>query len=131
MKVYHGDAVNPETWRPLDDDASLHGKHLPNLDSVDVILSLDSCYHYNTRRLFLCSSYASLKPNGILAVTDIILPEGKWDNRHALRLISFLTGIPFVNFQTENDYRKMWREIGILTYLIAANSNEPIFRSRV
>lgn len=125
--LYRGDAMGPRSsWEQL---------ALPSAAAIDhdydLVISLDSCYHYNTRRHFFRQVYQQLRPGGILSMTDLILAEGLTRDQELkmgitagfgvpssslkshvnlliqniiLYLIAMATSIPFLNLQTLENY---------------------------
>ncbi|KAJ3315361.1 hypothetical protein HDU76_002229 [Blyttiomyces sp. JEL0837] len=174
--VYHGDAVNPSTWKWIKSPVSssgikketkpkigttvaayggktIEGQHvteekvtvksddheepsdttistkspskaindrptplspsLMRLDSgtFDIVISLDSCYHYRSRRTFLKLAHNMLKPStGTLAISDIILAENgvssrrSYSNYAKLRAFCIMAGVPWENLVSQQEY---------------------------
>lgn len=79
-------------------------------DSADCTLALDSAYFFQGRAAFLQRCRAVLRPNGVLAVTDLLLGEG-----HAARLARLVApvfGVPRSNLMTEGEYREVMSSHG-------------------
>ncbi|KAG0233239.1 hypothetical protein BGW42_007552 [Actinomortierella wolfii] len=81
------------------------------------IISIDSAYHYNTRRKFFEQAYAVLEPGrGLLAMADVI-PRRRppmtgikgWIFRQFSR---WYLKVPLENMQTLEEYRQMLEEVG-------------------
>lgn len=71
----------------------------------DRVLSLDSAYHYNTRRQFFAEAHRVLKPDGRLVLADILLADHIAPLRyHTLRAISPLASMSAANMLTVSEY---------------------------
>ncbi|KAG0241863.1 hypothetical protein BGW41_005209 [Actinomortierella wolfii] len=81
------------------------------------IISIDSAYHYNTRRKFFEQAYAVLEPGrGLLAMADVIPRRHPpmtgikgWMFRQFSR---WYLKVPLENMQTLEEYRQMLEEVG-------------------
>lgn len=78
--------------------------------AVDRVVALDSAYFFQSRESFVRRCHSALKPEGILAVTDLLLGEGV-PARVAGALAPFF-GISRGDFLTEHRYRALLAENG-------------------
>lgn len=82
-------------------------------DSADIVLSLDSAYHYNTRFQFLQNSCSWLKRGGKIGLVDLILNRPptllSWP---LLASFAWIIGIPLGNLYDTREYRKKMEEAG-------------------
>lgn len=115
---YVGDAVNPSTWKHI---ASGQPPTVDTLNpgTYDAVISLDSCYHYRTRKRWLELSASLLRRGGRLSCTDVILGDGV--HRGGLsgvtmdsifRAVLLLTSVPFDNMVSEADYHTQLLDAG-------------------
>jgi hypothetical protein len=78
-----------------------------NDDVSTWLLALDTMYHFRPSRLPLLH-YAHDTLHASFMAFDLILSEkASWRQRLTLRLVCWLTGSPFSNFITEEDYIPM------------------------
>lgn len=89
----------------------------PHLDvlpaSADVVLSLDSAYHYNTREEFVSRSLNWLKPGGKLGLVDLILNDTPTTLQWLILLpFSKMIGIPMSNLVDAKAYANMMEQSG-------------------
>jgi SAM-dependent methyltransferase len=91
---------------------------LPFEPDFDKVLSLDSAYHFNSRELFFIEAHRVLKPQGILALADIIFDVNPsntqtskfFGNLYKKIVTTFLSkflGVPKTNFYSELEYKKL------------------------
>ncbi|KAJ3143097.1 hypothetical protein HK100_011396 [Physocladia obscura] len=103
-----GDATNISSWRLVAPGGlDRHMKFTPFADSsVDSAISLDACYHFNTRQKFLKLCASKLKTGGLLSLSDIILGSAKLSalDRIFLRIFVIGTGVPMVNLVRLSEY---------------------------
>ena len=105
-------------------------------ESADVVLSLDSAYHYNTRDHFVRESWNWLRPGGRLGLVDLVLNAPPTLPQWFLLLIfSKMIGIPLQNLYDSQDYRKMmekhgYHDIKFETLDACAFSHLPTFIDR-
>lgn len=81
---------------------------LPPFSPTKPYLSLSPSFRsFNTRQSFIETSHTVLKPNGILALTDLILtsPPSYLDSL-LLRIIFYLAKVPHINIVTCSEYVK-------------------------
>ena len=74
-------------------------------ESVDRIFALDCVYHFSSRSRFLQESARVFRENGRTAMTDLIVGDNITIlQRLLMRIICLLTGSPYSNFKTKNEY---------------------------
>ncbi|KAJ3042105.1 hypothetical protein HDV00_008187 [Rhizophlyctis rosea] len=110
--LFIGDAVNLASWKPINNEHVI-----PQNGTFDVVLSLDSCYHYRPRTKFLSIASTLLKPQGRLSITDIILGPGATSSPTLLTQILFkagllAVGVPLENMVEEQTYRNHIEDAG-------------------
>lgn len=107
-EVFHADASNPSNWSgELLNSMTDLAASSENDDISTWLLALDTMYHFRPSRLPLLH-YAHDTLHASLMAFDLILSEGaSWRQRLILRLVCWLTGSPFRNFITEEDYIPM------------------------
>ena len=82
-------------------------------DTSTWLLALDTMYHFRPSRLPLLQ-YAHDTLHASFMAFDLVLSEGaSWQQRLILRLVCWLTGSPFSNFITEEDYLVMLVNAGL------------------
>lgn len=72
---------------------------LPLADnSVDVVLSIEAAFHFDTREQFFAEAFRVLKPGGRLSMVDLVVPPAKnlWQ-RAALDLVCRSQAVPRAN----------------------------------
>ena len=113
VEIFYGDIMqHPKKWHLLN---SCSFSNLSFHNSFDLIISLDSCYHYSTRKLFLQKAFAWLQPNhGRLCVTDILLDPSIAQSNFPLGLKAFcyFSGVPISNLIGLSDYKRHWELAG-------------------
>jgi len=86
-------------------DATLLDKVLPVQSKVDVVVALDTAYHFNTRRAFVKQAYERLNPGGRIVMADIILgPNATRAGWWKVRLLSLMGGMPLDNLVQRDEY---------------------------
>ena len=81
--------------------------------SVDRIVALDCMYHFHTRRKFLRDACRALRDNGSITATDLVIDDKIYIfQRLLMRLICLLTGSPFCNFMTAQEYLENLSQAG-------------------
>ncbi|KAJ3233322.1 hypothetical protein HDU78_006531 [Chytriomyces hyalinus] len=127
IKVFVGDALKPSEWKQTtaakDADAATTAEASPLMNgSIDSVVSLDACYHFNNRRKFLKQSIEILKPGtGLLSISDIILGPG-FENAETvsfldklfLRIFCANASVPMENLVALKDYRKQIEQAGFV-----------------
>ncbi|KAI9336503.1 S-adenosyl-L-methionine-dependent methyltransferase [Obelidium mucronatum] len=116
ISVFHGDALDQTTWT----STSLNAVKEPSLwneRTVDSVISLDACYHFNTRTKFLHIAASKLKPQtGLLSLSDIILKQDQSQlstmDQVFLKLFCGIAGVPPVNLITLSEYSIALEEAG-------------------
>ncbi|TPX57454.1 hypothetical protein PhCBS80983_g03823 [Powellomyces hirtus] len=121
VTLYSGDAVDPASWRSADSGRPFSHQEFHS-QVYDAILSLDSCYHYNTRQRWLQLCSTSLRKHGRFSCSDLILGPGIGEARKngvrgqftllLLRAVLSFTGAPWENFVEEKDYISRLEESG-------------------
>ncbi|KAJ3020122.1 hypothetical protein HKX48_001315 [Thoreauomyces humboldtii] len=112
LHIFSGDAgASPKTWIPITPSSSV-----PSPGTYDAAMSLDSCYHYDTRDAWLVNVHRMLKPGGRLGCTDLVLGEGYGSSslltRVKLRVVLRITGSPWCNFVGREEYVARLRSRG-------------------
>ena len=104
IRPFLGNAVDIHNWKPADKG----DKKVLEENDYDVVLSLDSCYHYNTRETFLRLAASKLKFAGRLSISDFLLGPGvksaPWTTRLFMRLALKGVGVPEDNMVEEDTY---------------------------
>jgi SAM-dependent methyltransferase len=95
--------------------------------SVDRILVLDCVYHFPSRQRFLDECARILRPDGKLAMTDLIQGDRVTAFQHFLmRIIFLLTDVPFSNFMKKKDYLQSFAKAGF-TGVSIEDISEDVF----
>ena len=81
-------------------------------DGLDAVVSVDAAYHIPNRRALWQDLVGRLKPNGRLALTDLVLLERAHTRTHPLQKISSIFEIPAENIMTQQVYREELEGIG-------------------
>ena len=83
--------------------------------SMDKVLALDCAYHFKQRATLMAQIRDVLKPQGLLGLTDLYLPEKGVSRRSsiALRGLCSASRIPFENLHTLDAYRAMLADAGL------------------
>ncbi|KAJ3040239.1 hypothetical protein HDU99_010174, partial [Rhizoclosmatium hyalinum] len=116
VDVFHGDALNLDSWRRMVLLNAAEGEPekvaLWEDGTVDSIISLDACYHFNTRREFLALCAKKLKQGtGLLSLSDIVLGAGGEEDqlsamdRFYLHMFCSMSGVPLVNLVSLSEYK--------------------------
>ncbi|GAA5989304.1 hypothetical protein JCM5350_003437 [Sporobolomyces pararoseus] len=94
-------------------DAATALKNL-STSSIDAVLAVDCAFHFKPRRAFLSTAATTLRPDGTLALTDLLLPTSplSFFDSLALRIICLLANLPFENLHTPSSYRQSLVESG-------------------
>ena len=90
-----------------------HAQDIANMSQVvsqaDLVVSVDSAYHFQTRRSFLHSATQVLTPGGRLAVVDIVItqPTSHMSLLDRIKLFAMakLAGWPWENIWTLQEYQ--------------------------
>jgi cyclopropane fatty-acyl-phospholipid synthase-like methyltransferase len=104
-----------EARRKLDafNDVTLHRSggdlHLTD-ERYDRVLALDCAYHFAPRSAFFAHAFQTLKPAGVLALTDIVVADGATSAQHAR--LARVCGIPPENLLTQTAYRQALTDLG-------------------
>jgi SAM-dependent methyltransferase len=80
------------------------------IEKYDRVLALDCAYHFDPRSAFFANAMRSLKPGGVLALTDIVVTDYTYSAQHAL--LAKVCGIPFENLLTQTVYEKTLLDLG-------------------
>jgi ubiquinone/menaquinone biosynthesis C-methylase UbiE len=102
-------------------------------ESADVVLSLDSAYHYNTRSQFIQESWKWLKDDGRIGLVDLVLNDPPTFLTWLFLIpVAWVIGIPIENLYTAKNYQSMMERHGfdnvqIRTIDHAAFSHLPDF----
>ncbi|KAL4767674.1 hypothetical protein BDW60DRAFT_146129 [Aspergillus nidulans var. acristatus] len=110
-QVFCADAANPSSWSP-ELKASLPPAPAQQIEE-NWLLALDTLYHFSPSRLPLLK-YAHSTLHASLMAFDLLLPTPKpslW-TRLILRILCVLTGTPYTNFLTEDEYSALLVEAG-------------------
>lgn len=96
--------------------------------SFDVVIALESAFHFQTRALFFREAYRVLKPGGRLVTADI-LPTGQVAGRSsfAWRLTASRFAIPEANAYTRDRYRELLQSSGY-TAVSVESIREAVYR---
>jgi hypothetical protein len=117
VKIFAADAGNPASWeRELRDAVFWDPSRDLSYGNLDAktgmetrtwLLALDTLYHFKPSRspLFTCA-YRDIQAS--IMAFDLLLSDSAsfWDKLR-LRLICLVTGIPYTNFVTRNEYEDM------------------------
>lgn len=95
----------------------------------DVVLSIDSAYHYDTRASFFQQAFTALKAGGRLGMADIVLtkPLTSLTGRLALRALCSASGIPISNMIDITEYQNLLHGIGY-TEIEAEDITDNVFQ---
>jgi hypothetical protein len=107
-EVFRADASDPSSWSGdlLNSVTNLAVSSRSN-DTSTWLLALDTMYHFRPSRLPLLQ-YAHSTLHASLMAFDLILADGvSWRERLVLRIVCWLTGSPFGNFVTRDEYLRM------------------------
>ena len=93
------------------------GRALPFSDgSFTRVLSVDSAYHFDTRRRFFGEARRVLRPGGALALADIVLArpwaELSLSQAAAVRVVCALMSVPIANVCTAEEYARQLEQAG-------------------
>ncbi|KAJ3225670.1 hypothetical protein HDU81_007715 [Chytriomyces hyalinus] len=123
VKVFVGDALKPWEWKQVASVNNAHADESSPLSngSIDSVVSLDACYHFNSRKKFLKQSFEILKPGtGLFSISDIILGPG-FDKNNAsfvdtlfLRIFCANARVPMENLVSLKDYKVQIEEAGFV-----------------
>ncbi len=94
-------------------DVSLHrsnGNSSPLKERYDRVLALDCAYHFAPRSAFFTHAFQTLRPGGLLALTDIVIADGVSSAQHAR--LAKVCGIPPENPLTQTAYRQALIDLG-------------------
>ncbi|NJL92379.1 MAG: methyltransferase domain-containing protein [Anaerolineae bacterium] len=81
--------------------------------SFDVVLSLDSAYHYRTRWQFLAEAWRVLRPGGRLSMADLVLGDGVSDvGAVVMRRLSPLGSLPAKNWVRQSEFAPRLEGLG-------------------
>lgn len=91
---------------------------LPPADGTyNVVLSLDSAYHYNTREKFVTESYNMLMEGGRFGTIDLFLSENMTASKWIIAaLFSKIIGIPWANLYNKREYEKKLKQAGFARF---------------
>eukprot|EP00050_Salpingoeca_kvevrii_P014946 m.42046 g.42046 ORF g.42046 m.42046 type:complete len:343 (+) comp6072_c0_seq1:650-1678(+) len=79
----------------------------------DVVLALDTAYHFRTRQRFFHVASKRLGPGGIIALADIVAVDSEaWPTRLVLRLLAGVCDIPFANLVQAAQYKQQMQDAG-------------------
>ena len=98
-----GSDISGISWLPSAESAA---------DDLDAVVSVDAAYHIPNRRALWQSLVKRLKPNGRLALTDLVLFEHAHTRTHPLHRVSSIFEIPAENLMTQHAYREELEGIG-------------------
>jgi microcystin synthetase protein McyJ len=108
-------------------DASLHldtgDLQLPK-EPYDHVLALDCAYHFAPRSAFFARAVRSLRPGGVLALTDLVIADGTTSARHAR--LAKVCRIPMENLLTQRDYARELTELGFCNIRFEALSEQVL-----
>ena len=93
-------------------------------DPVDAVLALDSAYFFESRTAFLERCRRVLRPGGVLALTDLLLGEGR--SASVSRRIAPLFGVPRGSLRTEAEYRAALAGAGCLEVVIRDRTEDVL-----
>ena len=82
---------------------------LPRLNHCDRVLALDCAYHFTPRASFFAHAMASLRPGGVLALTDLVLGDGRDHTR-----LAKACGIPPENLLSQQAYAQALADLGFV-----------------
>ncbi len=83
-------------------------------NAIDSILALESALHFESRDDFLKEANRVLKPNGVIALADVILSHDNlnFTQKCLLKLATRVAKIPIVNQYSLETYQKKLRDAG-------------------
>lgn len=104
-QIFRADAANPTSWTG-DLKSSINNMMVSSADpnTTTWLLALDTMYHFRPSRQPIIH-YAHHTLHASLMAFDLILTDGvSWRDRVMLRLVCWLTGSPFSNFISRQEY---------------------------
>ncbi|KAL4755177.1 hypothetical protein BDW72DRAFT_164275 [Aspergillus terricola var. indicus] len=110
-QIFCADAANPSSWNP-ELNSSLPSAPAQQTEE-NWLLALDTLYHFSPSR-FPLLKYAHSTLHASLMAFDLLLPTPKpslW-TRLILRILCLLTGTPYTNFLTEDEYTALLVDAG-------------------
>ena len=99
------------TWRAPTSAAALDTLPLAQ-GPFDVVLAVDSAYHFATRLAFLKQAHARLRRGGRLAMTDIVRGDGAPLSAWGRVAMTHAFGLPAANRITRAEYEAQLRAVG-------------------
>ncbi len=118
-------------YHKLDDSIQILNKNANTIlsfkhDVFDRIISIESAFHFNTRKYFLQNSHTILKQNGIICIVDILQDYKLIKETNNLPEKLRMIAIPEDNIISIQDYNKLLQEIGYKNITILDISNHVI-----
>lgn len=111
-EIFCADAANPSSWPSTlqSSMSSLTRKKQEN--EINWLLALDCMYHFRPSRLPLLR-YTQSTLDASLMTFDLILADNVcWRHRLLLRLVCWVTGAPYRNFGSREDYERLLVDAG-------------------
>ncbi|RHZ01587.1 hypothetical protein DYB37_006724 [Aphanomyces astaci] len=97
--------------------ASSLAEHVTS-SAVTKIVSCDAAYHFVTRESFMAEAFALLASGGVLGLVDVVVADEvlTWTGLQHVQLRGLLsmTGVPFENLKTLEQYRANWADTGFV-----------------
>lgn len=103
--------------------------HAP-VGTVDCVVCVDTAYHFEQRARFFADVITALRPGGRLALSDLVLPDGQYDDHtdagssgsglseKLLRIAAKGMSIPRENLTTASKYTEMLQNVGFINVSI-------------
>ncbi|KAJ5355498.1 uncharacterized protein N7496_012710 [Penicillium cataractarum] len=106
--VYCADGADPSSWTgELKDSISNMGDTSLDPDTSTWLLALDTMYHFQPSRLPILY-YAQHTLHASFMAFDLLLADNtSWWQRLKMRLVCWVTGSPFTNFLTREEYIRL------------------------
>jgi hypothetical protein len=113
VDVYCADGANPSSWTGQLQDRISHLVDTSLEPGMSTwLLALDTMYHFQPSRLPILR-YASSTLRASFIAFDLLLADNtSWWQRLKMRLVCWVTGTPFTNFLTREEYVRLLVDAG-------------------
>ncbi|CEJ61988.1 hypothetical protein PMG11_10504 [Penicillium brasilianum] len=106
--VFCADGADPLSWTgELKDSISYIGDTSLNPDTSTWLLALDTMYHFQPSRLPILHYAQNTLHASFMAFDLLIADNTSWWQRLKMRLVCWVTGSPFTNFLTREEYVRL------------------------